>query len=138
MSIIHGERKNNHGVKKTKLLSMLLLTLCCSLFSSSIYAMQQYALNCPGRGDMTVSITDYVITTLLWSEGFIVAPRPASYTDKSGDVLTVYQFRNNEMLLVNKIKNRYFFIYRDENKSQKEVECIKGPNQRIAVKWANG
>lgn len=134
MSVNHGERNSPSIIKKSKLLITLLLTL----LSPTISAMQQYQLTCPGRGEMTVSNTDYVITTLLWDDGFIVAPRPATYTDKSGNVLTVYQFRNNEMLLVNKIKNRYFFIYRDENKSQKEVECIKGPNQRIAVKWANG
>lgn len=81
---------------------------------------------------MTVSITDYVITTLLWDNEFIVAPSSVPYTDKKGNVLSVYQFRNNDMLLINKDKNRYFFIYQ----SEKEVECIKGPNQRIVAKWA--
>ncbi|HEY3983933.1 hypothetical protein [Cedecea sp.] len=84
-------------------------------------AMQQYVLDCPGRNLMTVTVTDYVITTLHWDNEFIVAPRAINIVDKNHEALSVYLFVNQDVLTINCSQNLYRFAYR----SQRVVTCHK-------------
>jgi len=78
---------------------------------------------------MTVSITDYVITTLYWDDKFEVSSRPIIYLDKEKDSIQAYMFRNHDILTVNQAKNKYAFAY----KGNQIVSCRKGPDQAIRL-----
>lgn len=90
-------------------------------YCSPSVAMQQYVLDCPGRNLMTVTVTDYVITTLHWDNEFIVAPRAINTVDKNHEALSVYLFVNQDVLTINRSQNLYRFAYH----SQRVVTCHK-------------
>ena len=98
-------------------LFLLLLT-----FASVARANNGIRLNCPMRGDMTVSFFDYSLMTMKWGNHFQIASGRTKAQTKSGAPFWSAHFRNGDELAYFPNAGTYYLFYAG---SKAPVRCTE-------------
>lgn len=98
-------------------LLLLLLTL-----TSAARANNGIRLNCPTRGDLTVSFFDYSLMTMKWGNHFQIAAGRTKAHTKSGAPFWSARFRNGDELAFFPDANAYYLFYAG---SKAPVRCTE-------------
>lgn len=98
-------------------LFLLLLT-----FASVARANNGIRLNCPMRGDLTVSFFDYSLMTMKWGNHFQIASGRTKAQTKSGAPFWSAHFRNGDELAFFPDAGTYYLFYAG---SKAPVRCTE-------------
>ena len=91
-------------------------------FATVARANNGIRLNCPMRGDMTVSFFDYSLMTMKWGNHFQIASGRTKAQTKSGAPFWSAHFRNGDELAYFPNASTYYLFYAG---SQAPVRCTE-------------
>lgn len=82
------------------------------LLTFPVHCASSVVLRCPGRQEMTVSLTDHNLATEQWGTGhFEVAPGYESTYLPDGDPVHLWRFMNGDQWFMDMRNDRHFFSF---------------------------
>lgn len=99
-----------------------LVLLLLTLPAMAAQADDAIKLNCPPRGDMTVSFFNYYLITMKWGDHFQVASGKTQSHTKAGVPFWSTEFGNGDELSFFPNSNQYYLFYAG---SSEPVQCTQ-------------
>lgn len=87
---------------------LLLLAVSCTTYADTDHGIR---LNCPERGDLTVSFFDYNLMTMKWGDHFQIAAGKSQSHTRQGTPFWMTRFRNGDELTFFPDSGEYYLFY---------------------------